>query len=192
MGMGSGREVSSEELLGPLNELERKYAPNRVFLPGPMPLPLPHPRVAVIGTRTPSEEGLAMASHLARPLARQGAIVVSGLARGIDTAAHLAAMEASGKTIAVLGTPLTEVYPRENANLQKRIMESFLAVSQFAEDQPTRPRNFVLRDRTMALIADASVIVESGDGGGRCTRVGKRCDWDAHCSFMPGSLRSRI
>ncbi len=160
------REVLSEELLGPLSELERKNAPNKLFVSGSIPLPLPHPRVAVIGTRKPSAEGFKIASSLARSLASQGAIVVSGLARGIDTAAHLGAIEAGGKTIAVLGTSLSHTYPKENENLQKRIMQDFLAISQFTERQPTRPQNFVLRDRTMALIADASVIVESGEGGG--------------------------
>ncbi|MDG6969734.1 MAG: DNA-protecting protein DprA [Nitrososphaerota archaeon] len=158
--------VTPEELLGPLNQLERKFAPPKLFLSGAMSLPLPHPKVAVIGTRQPSEEGVKIAHDLASSLASQGVTVISGLARGIDTAAHTAAIEADGKTIAVLGTPLSHAYPKENEDLQKRIMQGFLAISQFAEGQPTRPRNFVLRDRTMALIADASVIVESGDGGG--------------------------
>jgi DNA processing protein len=158
--------VTPEELLGPLNELERKNAPSRLFLSGAISLPLPHPRVAVIGTRQPSEEGVKIAHDLASSLARQGVLVISGLARGIDTAAHTATIEAGGKTVAVLGTPLSHTYPKENADLQKRIMQDFLAISQFAEGQTTRPQNFVLRDRTMALIADASVIVESGEGGG--------------------------
>lgn len=161
-----GREVTSEELLGPLSQLERKNAPKKLFLSGTITLPLPHPRVAVIGTRKPSEEGLNISSSLAGSLASQGAIVVSGLARGIDTAAHKGAIETGGKTIAVLGTPLSVSYPRENAELQKRIMHDFLAISQFPERSPTQPQNFVVRDRTMALISDASVIVESGEGGG--------------------------
>lgn len=158
--------ISSEELLGALNEIERKFAPERLFVAGRIEFPLPHPRVAIIGTRTPSAEGLRIASRLSKTLAQKEVIIVSGLARGIDTAAHTAAIEAGGRTIAVLGTPLSQTYPRENADLQSLIMKSHLAVSQFDEGRPVRPQNFVVRNRTMALIADASVIVESGEGGG--------------------------
>jgi DNA processing protein len=166
MRVGTNREVTSEELLGPLNEFERKYAPSKLFLSGPMQVPLPHPRVAVIGTRKPSDDGVRIASDMARSLASQDVIIVSGLARGIDTAAHMGAIEGGGKTIAVLGTPLSQTYPKENADLQKRIMREFLVITQFPEERPTRRENFIIRDRTMALISNASVIIESGEGGG--------------------------
>jgi DNA processing protein len=158
--------ISSEELLGALSEIEQKFAPDSVFVAGKIELPLPHPRVAIVGTRTPSTEGLRIASSLSKTLAQHGVLIVSGLARGIDTAAHNAAIDVGGRTIAVLGTPLSETFPRENAELQSFIMRNHLAVSQFDEKYPTTRRNFVLRNRTMALIADASVIVESGEGGG--------------------------
>ena len=158
--------VSSERLLGALGEIEQKFAPERLFVAGKIELPLPHPRVAIIGTRTASPEGLRMASVLSATLAQEGVIIVSGLARGIDSAAHTAAIESGGRTIAVLGTPLSRTYPPENADLQSLIMRSHLAVSQFEEGRPVSRRNFVVRNRTMALIADASVIVESGEGGG--------------------------
>ncbi len=158
--------VSAEELLGPLSEIERKFAPHKLFVAGKIGLPLPHPRVAIIGTRTPSDEGRMMAAKLSRALAQRRVIIVSGLARGIDTAAHTAAVEGGGRTIAVLGTPLSQTYPRENAELQSLIMRDHLAVSQFEEGRPVLRTNFVVRNRTMALIADASVIVESGDHGG--------------------------
>ena len=165
-GSTSAIAISSEELLGPLNEIERKYAPPSLFVAGRFEFPLPHPRVAIVGTRTPSDEGRRIASKLAGRLARQGVIIVSGLARGIDTVAHKAAIDADGMTIAVLGTPISQTYPPENAELQSIIMRSHLAVTQFDDRHPTSPKNFVLRNRTMALIADASVIVESGEGGG--------------------------
>jgi DNA processing protein len=158
--------VAPETLLGALTELEQKYAPPKLYVAGPMEIPLPHPRVAIIGTRQPSAEGRVIAWNLASALARAGAVVVSGLARGIDTVAHTAAIEAGGRTIAVLGTPLSKTYPPENAQLQHQIMERHLVISQFPENYPPQGKNFVLRNRTMALIADASVIVESGEGGG--------------------------
>lgn len=165
-GLSSMIAISSDELLGPLNEIELKYAPRTLFVAGKLEFPLRHPRVAIVGTRTPSDEGRRIASKLAGTLARQGVIIVSGLARGIDTVAHKAAIDARGVTIAVLGTPLSQTYPPENAQLQSIIMKSHLAVTQFDDRHPTSPRDFVLRNRTMALIADASVIVESGESGG--------------------------
>jgi len=161
-----GRWVPPEELLGPLNELELKFAPRKLFVSREVTFPLSHPRVAIVGTREPSNEGRRAASEIAGFLARNGVTVVSGLARGIDTIAHRAAIEAGGFTVAVLGTPLSRSYPRENAQLQSTIMRRYLAISQFAEGHPVSPSNFILRNRTMALVADASVIVESGEGGG--------------------------
>lgn len=160
------RPVSPQEMLGPLTALELKYAPPVLYLAGATRLPLRHPRVAVVGTRQPSAEGRAAATALSRTLAEQGVTVISGLARGVDTAAHRAAMDAGGHTVAVLGTPLSRVHPPSNAELQRRIMAEHLAVSQFADGAPVRPANFRVRNRTIALIADASVILESGDTGG--------------------------
>lgn len=160
------RQITPEALLGPLTDLERKYAPSILNVAGKLRLPLPHPRVAIVGTRKPSAHGLHAASTIASELGAKGVIIVSGLARGIDTAAHSASLEADGTTICVLGTPLSRTYPIENKDLQERIMRDGLAVSQFSESDTVLPRNFVIRNRTMALIADASIIIESGDSGG--------------------------
>jgi len=91
---------------------------------------------------------------------------VSGLAAGIDTAAHTAAIEAGGHTVAVLGTPLDQAYPRENAALQAVIGRDHLLVSQFAENSKVTPKNFPMRNRTMALLCDATVIIEAGPTSG--------------------------
>lgn len=159
-------ELTPEELLGPLAELEKRFAPAHLFVSGRLSKPLSHPRVAIVGTRTATSEGLRTAKTLATNLARRGVTIVSGLAQGIDTAAHAGAIEAGGKTIAVLGTSLRESYPPQNADLQRVIQSEHLCVSQFAGGYPIRRENFVLRNRTMALIADASIIVESGEKGG--------------------------
>ncbi len=160
------RSVSAQELLGPLTALEQRHAPSTLYLAGKFRLPLLHPRVAIVGTREPSGEGQKAAASLSRTLAEHGVTVVSGLARGVDTAVHRAAIDAGGCTIAVLGTPLSRANPPSNVELQRQIMEDHLAISQFANGTPIRPANFVIRNRTMALIADASVIIESGDTGG--------------------------
>ena len=91
---------------------------------------------------------------------------MSGLAEGIDTAAHEAAIRHGGSTVAVLGTPLDKSYPARNSELQETIMRNHWAISQFPVGYPTQPKNFVIRNRTMALISDASIIVEAGETSG--------------------------
>ena len=120
----------------------------------------------MVGTRRPSPAGSAAAQLIAGRLAERGAVVVGGLARGIDTTAHTTAIGHGGRTIAVLGTPLDSFYPPENRDLQLRIAREHLAVSQFPPGHATRPRDFLARDRTIALIVDTVVMVEAGPAGG--------------------------
>jgi len=155
-----------EDLLGPLNDVEKKYAPKTLYIAGKLPIPLPGPRLSVIGSRGATPQGLESAKKIAKTLVKNGAIVVSGLAKGIDTAAHTTAIQEGGDTIAVLGTPLDKTYPRENRELQHLIMQKHLAISQFPTTHTTQPRDFVTRNRTMALISNASIIVEAGDTSG--------------------------
>jgi len=147
-------------------EVEEKYAPKELFVSGDLPIPLPSPRSAIIGSRKASPEGLKAASDIAKTLVRRGVIVVSGLAEGIDTSAHETTIEEGGQTIAVLGTSLDRVYPQKNALLQEIIMRHHLVISQFPTGYPTQRKNFVIRNRLMALISDASIIVEAGDTSG--------------------------
>lgn len=160
------QELSPAELLGPLNDVEQKYAPDMLYVSGNAEFLSEGARVAIVGSRKASPEGIARAKKLAKLLVDHRAIVVSGLAEGIDTAAHTAAIEAGGRTIAVIGTPLDKVYPRKNAELQDRIMQEHLCVSQFASGYPTKPACFPMRNRTMALISDATVIIEAGSTSG--------------------------
>lgn len=160
------RTLSFKELVGhPANDVEQKHAPPQLYVCGSLELPLGSPRVSIVGTRRPSERGQANAEKIASFLTERGATIVSGLATGIDTAAHCASMR-GGSTIAVLGTPLEKVYPAQNRALQDEIMERHLAISQFAPGSATRPANFLMRNRTMALISDATVIVEAGAKSG--------------------------
>jgi DNA processing protein len=122
--------------------------------------------VSVIGTREVSPVGLRRTQDLARLLVARGIAVVSGLARGVDTCAHRTAIEAGGRTIAVIGTPLDHFYPPENEELQRKIMAEHLAISQFPAGYPAERKNFAIRNRTMALVSHATVIVEAGEGSG--------------------------
>ena len=157
---------SVEELLGPLNSVEQKFAPPKIFVAGDAEILRTGARVSIVGSRAASRDGLARAGKLARALVGHNVVVVSGLALGIDTAAHKAAIEAGGHTVAVIGTPLDRFYPRENKDLQLEIMREHLCVSQFPAGYPTQPKNFPIRNRTMALLSDATVIIEAGETSG--------------------------
>jgi DNA processing protein len=124
------------------------------------------PRVAIVGARKASVEGKRRATQLARDCARAGVVVVSGLAEGIDYAAHTAAIEHGGKTIAVIGTPLDQVYPAKHAALQKQIYRDHLLLSPFTWGEKFVPTNFPERNRIMARLSLATVILEASDTSG--------------------------
>src|ERR1700736_3049500 len=107
--------VTPADVLGGLNDVECKYAPRNLYLAGDRGLLRRGPRVSVVGSRIASPEGLRRARALASSLVEHNIIVVSGLAAGIDTAAHEGAIDAGGRTIAVIGTPLSRYYPPRTA-----------------------------------------------------------------------------
>jgi DNA processing protein len=158
--------LSCDELLGPLNEVERKFAPPEIYAAGDTDILKHGFRVSIVGSRNASKAGIQRARKLSALVIDRGGVVVSGLAKGIDTAAHTAAIEAGGRTVAVIGTPLDKAYPAENRALQDAIMREHLCVSQFPAGYPTRPQNFPIRNRTMALLSDATAIVEAGEKSG--------------------------
>jgi DNA processing protein len=118
-------------------------------------------RVAVVGTRRPSPEGVSHARAIASGLAARGVTVVSGLASGIDTAAHRATLAAGGRTVAVIGTGLLRSYPAENAGLQSEIAERGLLVSQFWPDAAPSKATFPMRNAVMSGYSLATVVVEA-------------------------------
>jgi DNA processing protein len=159
-------QMTVAEALGTLTDVEEKNAPKTLYFQGNAELLNHGPRVSIVGSRKASPEGLKRARLLARVLVENGVVVVSGLADGIDTAAHTSALEAGGETIAVIGTPLDKYYPAGNKDLQVRLAQEQLVVSQFPIGAPTTPKSFPIRNRTMALLSDATVIVEAGEKSG--------------------------
>ena len=135
--------------------------------------------VAIVGTREVSADGRARSRRLARELAMAGVVVVSGLARGVDTEALTAAIDAGGKVVAVIGTPIDRAYPSENKQLQERIYREHLLISQFAPGERVFPSNFPERNKLMAAMSDATAIIEAGDSSGtlhqaaECVRLGR-------------------
>lgn len=133
------------------------------------------PCVAVVGTRNPSNEGLSRTRSIVRDLVGSGYTIVSGLASGIDRMAHMTAMEEGGRTIAVIGTPISHAYPKENRELQREIADRFLVVSQVpvmrwyrnrANNHPANRWLFLERNITMSALAEATIIVEAGERSG--------------------------
>ncbi|MFJ8675963.1 DNA-processing protein DprA [Streptomyces sp. NPDC093589] len=118
-------------------------------------------RVAVVGTRTPTPEGVAHARAIAGGLAERGVTVVSGLAAGIDTAAHGTALAVGGRTVGVIGTGLRRSYPAQNARLQQEIAERGLLLSQFWPDSPPSKASFPMRNAVMSGYSLATVVVEA-------------------------------
>jgi DNA processing protein len=123
--------------------------------------------IAVVGTRSASVEGIEQADRLARGLAEREVTVVSGLAKGIDAAAHRGALAAGGRTVAVMGTGIERVYPAENADLAEQIVASGGGlVSQFWPDNPPTRYRFPMRNRTMSGLALGTVVVEASHTSG--------------------------
>lgn len=137
------------------------------------------PAVSIVGTRDVSEDGRMRAARLARELAGHGVLVVSGLAKGVDAAAHRGALQGGGATAAVIGTPLDKAYPIENAALQEEIYRRHLLLSPFASGTRVFKGNFPARNRVMAAVTDATVIIEASDTSGtlhqaaECQRLGR-------------------
>lgn len=135
--------------------------------------------VSVVGTRNLSPEGVLRARRIARELVAAGAVVMSGLAKGVDATAMKAAVEVGGRLIGVIGTPLSKAYPIENAALQEDVWRNHLLISPFMEGQVVRKDYFPHRNRVMAALSHATVIVEAGETSGtvhqaaECERIGR-------------------
>jgi DNA processing protein len=128
--------------------------------------------VAVIGSRRGSPAGLDAARRTAEQLVGAGYVVASGLAAGIDTAAHTAALDAGGRTLAVIGTGLNHAYPPQNAGLQRRLARECAVISRFWPDEPPGAQSFPLRNATMSGLTLGTVIVEASATSG--TRIQAR------------------
>jgi len=155
-----------QDVLGPLDDVEAKHAPVLLYGRGDLDLLRETVRVAIVGSRRATELGLKRTAKLVRALVDAEVVVVSGLAAGIDHGAHTSAIQFGGRTIAVLGTPLERAYPKEHRELQERIGREHLLVSQWASGRDTGRGAFPARNRTMALLTQATVIVEANEGSG--------------------------
>ena len=164
-------------------------APPVVWFRGCLAL-LARPTVAVVGSRAATPYAIQVGTRLAGELAQRSVVVVSGLARGVDSAAHRGCLEAGGATVAVQGCGLDRVYPPEHADLASRIAENGLVVSELAPGAPPLPEHFPLRNRIISGISLATVVVEASERSGSLITARCALEQGREVMAVPGSVLS--
>ncbi|QNI38666.1 DNA-protecting protein DprA [Edaphobacter sp. 4G125] len=153
---------------------------------------LSRPGIAIVGTRHPSPYGAGMAEALARDLAARRLTILSGMARGVDTAAHKGALQARGKTVAVWGTGIDVVYPKENKRLAEQIIESGgTIVSEYPLGTFPAPQNFPVRNRILSGMSIGVLVIEAGEHSG--TRITARLAMEQNRDIyaVPGNVTNK-
>ena len=149
--------------------------------------------VAIVGTRKPSAYGREVATKIASECAKNGIIVVSGLALGIDSVAHQAALDSGGITLAILANGVDKIYPRSHENLGKRILENKGAIlSEYPNGTPAQPWRFLARNRIVSGLSDAVVIIEAASRSGTLSTANHALDQGKEVFAVPGNITSPL
>jgi DNA processing protein len=183
--------VSGEDACYPAR-LKEIYDPPLVLYVRGDPEVLTRPGIAMVGTRHPTPYGSGMAERLACDLAGQGLVIISGMARGVDTASHRGAITAKGKTVAVLGTGVDVIYPKENSRLAEQIVALGGAlISEFALGTEAFPQNFPIRNRILSGMSVGVLVVEAAEYSG--TRITARCALEQNRDVfaVPGNVTNK-
>jgi DNA processing protein len=166
--------------------------PSQLHLRGGPSELLARPSVAIVGARSCSSYGAQVARELAQSLAAAGLVIVSGLARGIDAEAHRGALAAGGLTVAVLGCGIDRDYPRAHAELARRIAESGLIVSEYPPGVEPSPWRFPARNRIIAGLARATVVVEARERSGALITADFALELGREVFAIPGEITSSL
>jgi DNA processing protein len=148
------------------------------------------PMIGMVGTRVPTTYGKRVAYQFAKELSEAGICVISGLARGIDSESHLGALNGVGRTIAVLGTPLNEVYPKENERLMNRIANEGAVISEFPLGTRSAPGLFPLRNRIIAGMSSGLIVVEADSKSGSLITADRSIEYGREVFAVPGPISS--
>ena len=146
------------------------------------------PAAAIVGTRAPSHYGKDISFSLARDLSLKGISIVSGLARGIDTQAHLGALEGISGTVAVLGSGLDKIYPPENKDLAKRISGNGAVITEYSPGTDPRPENFPKRNRIISGMSDCVIVIEATLNSGAMITARLAAEQGRTCMAVPGAV----
>src|SRR5437588_7453804 len=207
LGTGKSAELAQEELARAAgigvrvvtlddsdypNELKQIYDPPPVLYVRGEVSTISQPGIAVVGTRHPTPYGTGMAERLACDLAARGLIIISGMARGVDTAGHRGAIAGKGKTVAVFGTGIDVIYPKENTRLSEQILAlSGALISEFPIGTFPAPQNFPIRNRIISGMSVGVLVVEAAEYSG--TRITARCalEQNREVFAVPGNVTNK-
>ena len=166
--------------------------PKKLFIRGKLPAKRVK-TVAIVGTRKPSAYGREIATKIASECAKNGIVVVSGLALGIDSIAHRAAIDSGGKTIAVLANGVDKIYPRSHEDLGQKILQTNGAIlSEYPNNTPARPWQFLARNRIVSGLTDAVVIIEAASRSGTLSTANHALDQGKEIFAVPGNITSPL
>jgi DNA processing protein len=146
--------------------------------------------IAIVGTRRPTAYGSQVAQRMSRDLAQRQLVIVSGLARGVDSAAHRGALEAAGKTVAVLGSGVDVIYPRENKKLAEQIAASGAVIAEFPPGTSPAPENFPIRNRIISGLSLGVLVVEAAEYSGSLITARLAVEQNREVFAVPGNITS--
>lgn len=173
-------------------KLKNIYAPPiTIFAKGDISL-LSSKAIAIVGSREPSKYGIYVAEKFSKELSKEGITIVSGLARGIDTFAHVGALSSFGKTIAVLGSGIDVVYPKENAKYYREISEKGLIISEYIVGTAPESKNFPQRNRIISGLSDGVLVVEARKNSGTMITTDFALEQGKELYVIPGNITSNL
>ena len=186
---GTSKRISPTHAEYPVRLKRYLSRPQDIYIRGDLSV-LQAKTVGIVGSRRCTAYGREIARRLAKEAAGRGLTVISGLARGIDTEAHRGTEESGWRTVAVLATGLDKVYPPENRGLQKRIEDKGLVLSEYPDGSPAKAFNFPVRNRIIAALSDALVVVEAGTRSGALITAEAAVEQGKLLYVVPGNITS--
>ena len=183
--------INQNDIYYPKNLLEIYNPPKQLYVLGDKEI-LNSFNIAIIGCRLNSKYGENVAKELAYKLSKLGIVITSGLAKGIDTYSHIGCLNAKGKTIAVLGSGLYNIYPKENIKIAKQIVENGgTIISEYEPNEKPRKENFPSRNRIISGISNGVVVVEAKEKSGTFITVDLALEQGKNIFAVPGNILSK-